>query len=217
MQTRCEYDLMSMISFLSSIVSDVEFKCGAGQMVFNHEGQRVPPVTFRMFAAIGWYDLSTADLFEHKTVVVFTVPGAFTCPYSPIQLLGYNEYAEVFRSNGVDAILCISVNDPFSLASWAEAEGADQVRFIPDIQGDFTRAMGMLVNLSDKGMGQRSWRYSMLVKDGVIAKMFVERDGFESMPVVSDAATMLNYINPAAQKPDETAVLMQMWRSMLTV
>jgi glutathione-dependent peroxiredoxin len=172
-------------------------------MLFNHEGQHVPQVTFRMFvrmfAEVGWYHLSTADLFDQKTVVVFTVSGAFF-PHSHLQLLGYNNSAEVFRANGVDEILCISVNDPFSLAKWAEEEGADQVRFIPDINGDFTRALGMMVNLSDQGMGQRSWRYSMLVKDGVIEKMFVERDGFETMPVVSTAKTMLNYINPSIQR-----------------
>ncbi|MEO1209090.1 MAG: redoxin family protein [Cyanobacteria bacterium J06638_20] len=184
-------------------------------MLCNHEGQRVPQVTFRMFTVGGWYDLSTADLFDHKTVVVFAVPGAFTCPYSPIQLLGYNEYASVFRANGVDEILCISVNDPFSLAAWAQEEGADQVRFIPDVNGHFTREMGMMVNLSDKGMGQRSCRYSMLVKDGVIKKMFIEQEDVEAMPMVSDAETMLNYINPNAEKPKQTAVLMQMWQTML--
>lgn len=186
-------------------------------MVFNREGQPVPQVTFRMFAEIGWYDLSTTDLFEHKTVVAFAVPGAFACPYSPIQLLAYNEYATVFRANGIDEILCISVNDPFSLAAWAQEEGADQVRFIPDVNGDFTRAMGMIVNLSDKGMGNRSRRYSMLVKNGLIQKMFVEREDFEAMPVVSKAETMLNYINPEANKPKQTAVLMQMWQTMLSV
>lgn len=186
-------------------------------MLCNHEGQRVPQVTFKIFAKMGWSDLSTADLFAHKTLVVFAVPGAFTCPYSPIQLLGYNEYAEVFRANGVDGILCISVNDPFSLATWAQEEGADQVRFIPDVNGDFTRGMGMMVDLSDKGMGQRSLRYSMLVKDGVIEKMFIEQDGVETMPVVSNAETMLNYINPEAEKPKQTAALMQMWRAMLSV
>lgn len=185
-------------------------------MLFNHEGQRVPDVTFRMFLEEGCYDLSTTDLFDHKTVVVFSVTGAFTCPYSPIQLLGYNEYAEVFRANGVDEIICISVNDPFSLATWAKEEKADQVRFIPDVKGDFTRAMGMLVNLSDRGMGQRSWRYSMLVKDGVIEKMFVEREVFEAMPVVSNAETMLKYINPEAEKPEQTTALMQMCRAMLS-
>jgi peroxiredoxin len=185
-------------------------------MVLNREGQRVPQVTFRISAKTGWYDLSTANIFERKTVVVFAVPGAFTCPYSPIQLLGYNEYASAFRVNGVDEILCISVNDPFSLAAWAEAEGADQVRFIPDMKGDFTRAMGMMMDLSDKGMGHRSRRYSMLVKDGVIEKMFVEPDGFEAMAGVSHAETMLNYINPKAEKPRQTAVLMQMWQTLLS-
>ncbi len=185
-------------------------------MLFNHEGQRVPQTTFRMFLDEGGYDLSTADLFDHKTVVAFAVTGAFTCPYSPVQLLGYNEYAEVFRANGVDDIICISVNDPFSLATWAHEEKADQVRFIPDVNGDFTHAMGMMVNLADKGMGQRSWRYSMLVKDGVIEKMFVEREVFEAMPVVSNAETMLNYINPQAKKPEQAAVLMQMCRAMLS-
>ncbi|MGB3203007.1 MAG: redoxin family protein, partial [Nodosilinea sp.] len=187
-----------------------------GPMVFNHEGQRVPQVTFRMVAEVGGYALSTADLFDRKTVVVFAVPGAFICPHSPIQLLAYNEYAQVFRANGVDDILCISVNDPFSLAAWAQEEGADQVRFIPDVNGDFTRAMDMLVNLSSHGMGPRSRRYSMLVKDGLIEKMFVEREGFETIPVVSNAATMLHYINPQAEQPEQTAVLMQMWQTMLS-
>lgn len=185
-------------------------------MLFHYGGQRVPNVTFRLFSKAGWYDLSTADLFDHKTVVAFAVPGAFTCPHSPIQLLAYNEYAEAFRTNGVDEILCISVNDPFSLVSWAQDEGADQVRFVPDVTGDFTRYLGMLVNLSDKGMGYRSRRYSMLVKNGVIEKMFVEPEGFEAIPVVSNAETMLSYINPTARQPEQTAVQMQMWRAMLS-
>jgi glutathione-dependent peroxiredoxin len=185
-------------------------------MLFHDGGQRVPYVTFRLFSTAGWYELSTADLFDHKTVVAFAVPGAFTCPHSPIQLLAYNEYADTFRTNGVDEILCISVNDPFSLATWAQDEGADRVRFIPDVTGDFTRNLGMLVNLSDKGMGYRSRRYSMLVKDGVIETMFVEPEGFEAVPVVSNAETLLSYINPKARQPQQTAVQMQMWRAMLS-
>lgn len=184
--------------------------------MFNHEGQRVPEITFWIFAEGRWYELSTADLFNQKTVVAFAVPGAFTYPYSSIQLLGYNEYAKVFQTNGVDEILCISVNDPFSLTTWAEKEGADQVRFIPDVNGDFTREMRMTINLSSKGMGYRSWRYSMLVKDGLIEKMFVERDPIEMLPVVSNAETMLNYINPEAKKPEQAAVRIQMWRTMLS-
>jgi glutathione-dependent peroxiredoxin len=172
-------------------------------MLFNHEGLTVPQVTFQMFirmlGEVGWYSLSTADLFAHKTVVVFTISGAFF-PYSSLQLSGYNDAAEVFRSNGVDEILCISVNDPFSLANWAQTAGADQVRCIPDENGEFTNAMEMMVNLSDRGIGQRSWRYSMLVKDGVIEKMFIEQDGFEVMPMVTNAETMLNYLNTSSQR-----------------
>lgn len=186
-------------------------------MLRNQEGQRIPTASFRIVTKAGWRDFSTADLFDHKTVVAFAVTGAFTCPYAPIQLLGYNEYADVFRANGVDEILCISVNDPFSLAAWAQEEGADQVQFIPDVRGEFTRQMGMMVNLSDKGMGQRSWRYSMVVKDGIVEKMFIEKDGFETLPVVTNAATMLHYINPNAQKPEQTAMLMHMWQTMLSV
>lgn len=78
------------------------------------------------------------------------------------------------------------------------------MRCIPDENGEFTRELEMMVNLADEGMGQRSWRYSMLVKDGVIEKMFVERDGFETIPLVSNAETMLNYISPEAKKPDRT-------------
>ena len=183
--------------------------------MFNHEGQHVPQVTFRMFVEEKTYDLSTADLFDHKTVVVFAVPGAFTYPYSSIQLLGYSKYAPVFRTNGIDEILCIAVNDPFSLAAWAESEGTEQVRFIPDVNGDFTRGMRMSLNLSHRGMGYRSRRYSMLVIDGVVAKMFVERESLEAIPVVSNAATMLDYINPEAHKPEQAAVLMHMWWTML--
>jgi peroxiredoxin len=187
-------------------------------MLSNREGDRVPEVTFRIPTKVGWQELATATLFAHKTVVVFAVPGAFTCPYSPIQLLEYNEYAATLRAHGVDDIFCISVNDPFSLAAWAQEEGADQVRFIPDVRGDFTRAMGMMVNLADKGIGWRSRRYSMLVNDGVITKIFVEpeAEALDAMPVVANAETMLHYINPAAEQPEQMSVLMQMWRSLLS-
>ncbi|NEP19463.1 MAG: redoxin family protein [Leptolyngbya sp. SIO4C1] len=185
-------------------------------MFFDYEGRHVPQVTFRMFAETRWYNLSTAELFDYKTVVVFAVLGAFTKPHASTQLLGYNKHTEKFKANGVDEIVCIAVNDPFSLATWARHEGANQVRFIPDANGEFTREMGMMVNFSDRGMGQRSWRYSMLVRDGIIEKMFVERDGFETAPVVSNAETMLNYLSSETEKPKQTAVLGQLWRAMLS-
>jgi glutathione-dependent peroxiredoxin len=98
-------------------------------MFYNHEGQHVPPVTFRMILRIlgevVWYNLSAAELFADKSIVVFAVPGAFVYPNAPLQLLAYNNAAEIFRSHGVDEILCMAVNDPFSLANWAQAEGIE--------------------------------------------------------------------------------------------
>ncbi|HEY9650747.1 MAG TPA: redoxin family protein, partial [Coleofasciculaceae cyanobacterium] len=102
---------------------------------------------------------------------------------------------------GVDDIICVSVNDTFVMNEWKKTQEADNITFIPDGNGEFTEQMGMLVDKESLGFGKRSWRYSMLVTDGVIKKMFiepeVEGDPFE----VSDAETMLNYINPEAAKP----------------
>ncbi|MGH8720914.1 MAG: glutathione peroxidase, partial [Burkholderiales bacterium] len=119
----------------------------------------------------------------------------------------YNELAPAFRANGVDEIVCIAVNDAFVMNEWAKEQEAANVRLLPDGNGEFTQKMGLLVDKADLGFGKRSWRYSMLVQDGVIEKMFIEPqkpgDPFE----VSDADTMLAYINPRAKKPDQVAIL----------
>lgn len=167
----------------------------------NREGQKVPSVTFRTRQNEEWVDLTTDDLFKGKTVVVFSLPGAFTPTCSSTHLPGYNEYAALLKKNGVDDIICMSVNDTFVMNAWAVNQEADNVTVIPDGNGEFTDGMGMLVGKEDLGFGRRSWRYSMLVKDGTIEKMFIEPevpgDPFE----VSDAETMLNYINEKAGKP----------------
>ncbi|MDX1375564.1 MAG: glutathione peroxidase [Burkholderiales bacterium] len=173
----------------------------------NQEGRKVPQVTFRTRVNNDWTSISTDDVFKGKTVVVFSLPGAFTPTCSSTHLPRYNELAPAFRANGVDAIVCVSVNDPFVMSEWAKDQDADQVMLLPDGNGEFTEKMGMLVDKADLGFGKRSWRYSMLVKDGVIEKMFIEPhkpgDPFE----VSDADTMLAYINPQAKKPDQVAIL----------
>lgn len=170
-------------------------------MLTNIEGQRVPTVTFRTRKNNEWMDVTTSDLFGGKTVVVFSLPGAFTPTCSSTHLPGYNELAPVFRENGVDDIVCISVNDTFVMNEWMKDQQANNLTVIPDGNGEFTEGMGMLVDKTDLGFGKRSWRYSMLVKDGLIEKMFIEPnvpgDPFE----VSDADTMLNYINAEAVKP----------------
>jgi glutathione-dependent peroxiredoxin len=170
-------------------------------MLPNREGQRIPNATFRTRQNNEWVDVTTDELFAGKTVIVFSLPGAFTPTCSSTHLPGYNELAGVFQENGVDSIICMSVNDTFVMNEWAKDQEAENVILIPDGNGEFTDGMGMLVDKSDLGFGKRSWRYSMLVKDSVIEKMFIEPevpgDPFE----VSDAETMLHYINPNAAKP----------------
>ncbi len=176
-------------------------------MLHNHEGKPVPQVTFRIREGNEWASLSTDELFKNKTVVVFSLPGAFTPTCSSTHLPRYNELAPAFVANGVDDILCIAVNDPFVMQEWAKDQEAEHIRLIPDGNGAFTAGMNMLVDKSDLGFGQRSWRYSMLVRDGIVLKQFIEPvvpgDPFE----VSDADTMLAYLNPQAVKPDQVALL----------
>lgn len=170
-------------------------------MFESKAGQKIPSVVFPIRQNDEWKSRSTEDIFSGKTVVVFSLPGAFTPTCSSTHLPRYNELAGTFKENGVDEIVCISVNDTFVMNAWAKDQESENVSLIPDGSGTFTDAMGALVDKSDIGFGKRSWRYSMLVKDGVIEKMFIEPnlpgDPFE----VSDADTMLNHINPQAKKP----------------
>jgi glutaredoxin-like protein len=167
----------------------------------------VPNVIFKTRADGEFVDVASEDIFKGRTVVVFSLPGAFTPTCSSTHLPRYNELAEVFRENGVDEIVCLSVNDAFVMDAWKKDQEAENVRLIPDGNGDFTEGMGMLVDKADLGFGKRSWRYSMLVKDRVIEKMFIEPnvpgDPFE----VSDADTMLAFINPNARKPQSVSVI----------
>ena len=170
-------------------------------MLQNREGQRVPEVTFRSRNDGDWVNISSKELFAGKTVIVFALPGAFTPTCSSTHLPGYNELAPVFQQNGVDDIICLSVNDAFVMNEWAKNQRAENITLIPDGNGEFSEQMGMLVDKEDLGFGKRSWRYSMLVKDGVIDKMFIEPEVAGDPFEVSDAETMLNYINPNAAKP----------------
>lgn len=175
-------------------------------MLENREGKRVPEVTFHMLVGGEWKDVTTKDLFAGKTVVVFSLPGAFTPTCSSTHLPRYNELAPAFAASGVDSILCVSVNDTFVMNEWSQDQEAANIRMIPDGNGEFTNGMGLLVDKSDIGFGKRSWRYSMLVKDGVIDKMFIEPEKPGDPFEVSDADTMLDYINPKAKRPDQIVV-----------
>ena len=145
-----------------------------------------------------WQDLTTDDIFAGKKVVVFSLPGAFTPTCSSNHLPRYEELYDEFKAQGVDAIICVSVNDAFVMFQWGQKVGAKNVFLLPDGNGEFTRKMGMLVDKSNLGFGMRSWRYSMLVNDGAIEKIFVEPDFGDNCPIdpfeVSDADTMLAYL-----------------------
>jgi glutaredoxin-like protein len=177
-----------------------------GLVFENREGQRIPEVTFKTREGGDWKDLSSAELFGGRTVVLFALPGAFTPTCSSSHLPRYEELAPVFREAGVDEIACLSVNDGFVMEAWGREQGAKTVRLVADGNGDFTRAMGMLVDKRDLGFGQRSWRYSMIVRDGIIEKMFIEPDKPGDPYEVSDADTMLRHVAPNA-KPRRFATL----------
>jgi thioredoxin-dependent peroxiredoxin len=168
---------------------------------------RVPNVVFKTRVrdeSIGgenpfkWQDISTADVFTGKKVVVFSLPGAFTPTCSTSHLPRYEELYNEFKAQGVDEIYCLSVNDAFVMYQWGVKQGAKNVKLLPDGNGEFTQEMGMLVDKANLGFGKRSWRYSMLVNDGKIEKVFAESgqsDNHENDPFeVSDADTMLAYI-----------------------
>lgn len=175
-------------------------------MLTSKEGQKVPSVIFPTRQDDAWVNVASDDLFKDKTVIVFSLPGAFTPTCSSSHLPRYNELQPVFKEHGVDSIICISVNDTFVMNSWKADQEAENIIVIPDGNGEFTDGMGMLVDKADLGFGKRSWRYSMLVKDGVIEKMFIEEEVPGDPFKVSDADTMLNYIAPDHVLPESASI-----------
>jgi glutaredoxin-like protein len=175
-------------------------------MLPNSEGRRVPDVTFRVRRDGEWAEVTTDRIFGGRTVAVFALPGAYTPTCSSSHVPRYNELAPALRRAGVDEVVCISVNDPFVMAEWQKDQHAPGITFLPDGNGEFTRRMGMLVDKSDLNFGPRSWRYSMLVEDGVIRKMFIEPEKEGDPFEVSDADTMLRYVAPNAKAPESVLV-----------
>lgn len=145
-----------------------------------------------------WKDVSTDDLFKGKRVVVFSLPGAFTPTCSTSHLPRFEELYDEFKALGVDSIICVSVNDAFVMYQWGKQQGAEKVFLLPDGSGHFTKGMDMLVDKDNLGFGLRSWRYSMVVNDGAVEKMFIEDGKEDNCPTdpfeVSDADTMLAYL-----------------------
>ncbi len=173
----------------------------------NMEGKRVPEVTFRTREGAAWRDVTTKEVFAGKKVVVFALPGAFTPTCSSAHVPRYNELAPAFKAKGVDAVVCVSVNDGFVMEEWGKTQHASNITFLPDGNGEFAQGMGMLVDKRGLGFGQRSWRYSMLVEDGVISKMFIEPEVEGDPFTVSDADTMLRFLDPNAKVPSDVFMI----------
>lgn len=159
-------------------------------------GDTLPAVTLTEYSevegngcSIGPNPVEVASAAAGKTVAVFAVPGAFTPTCSAKHVPGYLENADALKAAGVDEIWCLSVNDAFVMGAWARDQKAGgKIRFLADGSGEFAKATGLALDLTARGMGVRSNRYSMLVKDGKVSTLNVEGPGkFE----VSDGATML--------------------------
>jgi glutaredoxin-like protein len=176
------------------------------EMLKNLEGQRVPDVTFRTRHEHEWVDVSSDDVFAGKTVVLFSLPGAFTPTCSSSHVPRYNQLVPQFRASGVDEVICVSVNDAFVMNEWKRSQHAERVTFLPDGNGEFSEKMGLLVDKNNLGFGKRSWRYSMLVRDGVVEKMFIEPEEDGDPYGVSDADTMLQFLDPDGALPNDVAV-----------
>jgi peroxiredoxin len=184
----------------------------------SYVGRRVPNVTFRTRVrdeSVGgpnpfrWQDMSTADYFAGKRVILFSLPGAFTPTCSTFQLPGfeqmYNEFQEV---HGIDEIYCMSVNDSFVMNAWSNSQSIFNVKVIPDGNGSFTQGLGMLVNKYNLGFGKRSWRYAAIIDDGLIEAWFEEpgyRDEANDDPYgVSSPERVMAYLNAKATETERS-------------
>src|SRR3989344_6020311 len=166
------------------------------------EGKKVPEVIFRVRVPTEngseWKNIHSSDIFNGKRVVVFALPGAFTPTCSSTHLPGYEEKYNELRNLGIEEVYCLSVNDGFVMKNWGEDQGIKNVKLLPDGNAEFTRKMGMLVRKENLGFGERSWRYSMIVKDGIVEKIFIEPgfadDHSEDPFKVSDVGTMMEWL-----------------------
>ena len=175
------------------------------EVKMRKEQYQVPQVEFVFRENGEFVTTPSLDLFTDKRVVIFSLPGAFTPTCSAYQLPGFEERYEEFIQLGIDAIYCISVNDGFVMNAWAKDQGIEKVKLIPDGNAYFTRSMGYLVNKSNLGFGERSWRYAAVVNDGVIEKIFVEegfRDNADTDPYeASTPEAVLEYVKSTTAVP----------------
>ena len=168
------------------------------------EQYQIPQVEFVFRESGEFVTRTSAELFDGKRVVLFSLPGAFTPTCSAYQLPGFEEKFDDFVGSGIDDIYCISVNDGFVMNSWAQDQNIEKVKLIPDGNAYFTRSMGMLVSKSNLGFGDRSWRYAMVVDNGIIEKLFIEvgqRDNAETDPYeATTPEVVLDYLKTTVRE-----------------
>ncbi len=141
-------------------------------------GERIPAGKLKTMTAEGPKDISTDEIFNGKKVVLFAVPGAFTPTCSAKHLPGFVEKAAQIKAKGVDTVACVAVNDAFVMGAWGKAQNVgDKVLMLADGSGDFTKAVGLELDLKANGMGVRSKRYAMVVDNGVVKTLNVEAPG----------------------------------------
>jgi peroxiredoxin len=142
-------------------------------------GDRIPSATLSRATDEGPRPATTDEVFGGKTVALFAVPGAFTPTCSARHLPGFKDHLADLKAKGVDTVACVSVNDAFVMGAWADSQGIgkDDIVMLGDGNGDFTRALGLSLDAKGFGMGERSQRYSMIVRDGVVEKLNVEQPG----------------------------------------
>ena len=140
-------------------------------------GDSIPSAELSQMAGNGPQTVSTTDYFEGRKVVLFSVPGAFTPTCSAYHLPGFVELADEFSSKGVDAIGCMSVNDVFVMHAWGKSANADGIDMLADGNGDFSKALGLDMDASAFGMGQRSQRFALVADNGVVTHLMIETPG----------------------------------------
>lgn len=141
-------------------------------------GDRMPAGTFRTPTPEGIREVQAEEFFRGRNVLLFAVPGAFTPTCSAKHLPGYLEHQADFRARGIDVIACLAVNDAFVMQAWAKAAGAEgKVVMLADGNGDYTRALGLELDARGFGMGMRSKRFAILVRDGIATQVHVEEGG----------------------------------------
>jgi len=155
-------------------------------------GDRIPQASFAIMREAGPQSISTGEIFDGKRVVLFGLPGAFTPTCSARHLPGFLDRYDAFRARGVDTIACVSVNDVFVMDAWGKQQNVgDRILLLADGNADFTREAGLELDMTARGFGVRSQRYAMIVEDGVVMALNVEKPGeFE----FSDAETMLRLL-----------------------